>query len=138
MNPTILFTLIVAGALMTGCATRDEAGVPKTRFLTTGVTRDLDSDEDAGNESYQSRSTGPTDHYRTQSDLTMIHRLRRAIDRDDALAPLANHVSLSITDGNVTLRGLVPTEGDKTLFGLKAQKVAGRDNVSNQIAVRGD
>jgi len=55
---------------------------------------------------------------------------------DHSLSIAAHNVKIISENGRVTLRGPVNTEREKTAIASKAQAVAGRDHVYNQLEVK--
>lgn len=70
-------------------------------------------------------------------DQDLSTRVRRAIDDDTALAPMAQDLQVTATNGTVTLRGSVASQSDKDAIGNKAKGVAGVQNVVNNLTVKG-
>jgi hyperosmotically inducible periplasmic protein len=72
-----------------------------------------------------------------KSDLTLTARIRRAIVKDKSLSMMAHNVKIISVNGEVTLRGPVKSEQEKTTVGSKAQAIAGTDRVDNRLEVAG-
>jgi hyperosmotically inducible protein len=72
-----------------------------------------------------------------KSDLTLTARIRRAIVKDKSLSILAHNVKIISRNGEVTLRGPVKSEQEKTTIASKAQAIAGTDRVDNRLEVAG-
>jgi hyperosmotically inducible periplasmic protein len=72
----------------------------------------------------------------TKSDMTTTREIRRAIVKDRSLSILAHNVKIVSVNGKVTLRGPVNTEEEKVTIAGKAQAIAGRGNVDNQLEVK--
>jgi len=72
----------------------------------------------------------------TKADLELTRQIRRAIMKDDSLSMMAHNVKIMSAHGDVTLRGPVATEREKTLVASKAQAIAGVDKVDNQLDVK--
>ncbi len=73
----------------------------------------------------------------TKADLELTRQIRRAVMKDDSLSMMAHNVKIMSEHGDVTLRGPVETEREKTLVASKAQAIAGVDKVDNQLEVKG-
>jgi osmotically-inducible protein OsmY len=71
------------------------------------------------------------------SDVELTRKIRKAVVGDDSLSMLAHNVKIVSANGNVTLRGPVNTELEKTAIASKAQAIAGADKVDNQLEVKG-
>lgn len=72
-----------------------------------------------------------------KGDLTLTARIRRAIVKDKSLSMMAHNVKIISVNGEVTLRGPVKSEREKTTIGSKAQAIAGTDRVDNRLEVAG-
>jgi osmotically-inducible protein OsmY len=70
-----------------------------------------------------------------KTDIKLTRRIRRAVEKDDALSTVAHNVKIVSVNGMVTLRGPVKTEQEKDAIGSKAQMFAGSDKVDNQLEV---
>jgi hyperosmotically inducible periplasmic protein len=72
-----------------------------------------------------------------KSDVEITREIRRAVVKDHSLSMLAHNVKIVSANGNVTLRGPVKTEEEKTAIASKAQAIAGAGKVDDQLEVRG-
>jgi hyperosmotically inducible protein len=70
-----------------------------------------------------------------KSDVDMTRQIRRVIVNDKSLSTYAHNVKIITQHGQVTLKGPVRTEEEKTAVEAKAVGVAGAANVTNQISV---
>ncbi len=75
---------------------------------------------------------------KTDSDLTLMKEIRKAVVGDDSLSTYAHNVKIMAKSGKVTLKGPVHTEEEKSAIEAHAQKIAGETNVVNDITVKGD
>ena len=71
------------------------------------------------------------------SDVKLTRKIRRAVVADHSLSMMAHNVKIVSDKGNVTLRGPVKTEEEKTVIASKAEAIAGTDKVVNQLEVKG-
>ena len=71
-----------------------------------------------------------------KSDLEITREIRRAVVKDHSLSMLAHNVKIASANGNVTLRGPVKTEEEKTAIASKAQAIAGAGKVDDQLEVK--
>jgi hyperosmotically inducible protein len=69
------------------------------------------------------------------ADREMTHKIRKSIHQDKTLSSHAHNIKIISQDGEVTLRGSVRSEDEKSNLQAKAVIVAGADNVSNQLEV---
>lgn len=81
--------------------------------------------------------TPPTADQQSQdtSDLAITRRIREAIHDDKNLSTYASNVKIITQDGKVTLRGPVRSKEEKNDIEAKAVRVAGRENVINELKV---
>ena len=68
-----------------------------------------------------------------KSDVEITREIRRAVVKDHSLSMLAHNVKIVSAKGNVTLRGPVKTEEEKTAIASKAQAIAGAGKVDDQL-----
>src|SRR5580704_14690022 len=72
-----------------------------------------------------------------KADVELTRQIRRAVMKDGSLSMMAHNVKIVSADGDVTLRGPVKTEHEKTVVASKAQAIAGVDKADNQLEVKG-
>lgn len=68
-------------------------------------------------------------------DRELARNIRRALMDDKSLSTYAHNVKVVAQDGQVTLKGPVRTEDEKTAVEAKATEVAGAGHVTNQISI---
>jgi len=73
----------------------------------------------------------------SKGDLKLTAQIRRAIVKDKSLSMLAHNVKIISRNGEVTLRGPVKSEQEKTTVASKAQAIAGTDRVDNRLEAAG-
>jgi hyperosmotically inducible protein len=69
------------------------------------------------------------------SDIDLAARIRKSVMADKSLSTYAHNVKIVSTNGQVTLNGVVRSDEEKSSVGMKAQAVAGKDQVVNDIKV---
>jgi hyperosmotically inducible protein len=72
------------------------------------------------------------------SDRDTMRKIRRAVMNDKSLSTYGHNIKIISQNGKVTLKGTVHTEDEKKSIEAKAIDIAGTDNVTNQITVKGD
>ena len=77
----------------------------------------------------------PTDQAENEADRTITQNVRKAITNDDSLSTDAKNVKVITNDGNVTLRGPVKSNQEKTEVENKAKQITGVKQVDNQLEV---
>ena len=80
-------------------------------------------------------SLTPIKQSETKSDIDLVARIRREINKDDALSITAKNIKIITVDGRVTLRGPVRTEQEKLDIDARAAAIAGSTNVNDQLEV---
>jgi hyperosmotically inducible periplasmic protein len=71
-------------------------------------------------------------------DREIMQEIRQSITADKSLSTFAHNIKVIARHGQVTLKGPVHTEEERTAIETKATEVAGAGNVTNQISVKGD
>ena len=67
------------------------------------------------------------------SDRELTRRIRSALVDDGRLSSAAKNVKVITANGRVTLRGPVNTHQEKQSVGAIAEKLAGKNNVANEL-----
>ena len=130
MNWFVMFLLMTALASTSSCDRGQKSGDQSSRSTP--------ADNTARNERDRSSDTKtPGDQAENEADRTITQQIRQAITSDDSLSTNAQNVKVISQDGNVTLRGPVKSENEKTAIEAKAKQVAGVKRVDNQIEVTG-
>ncbi len=75
------------------------------------------------------------DQSENEADRTITQNVRKAINEDDSLSTNGKNVKIITVDGEVTLRGPVKSEKEKTNIASKAKQIAGVKNVDNQLEI---
>jgi osmotically-inducible protein OsmY len=69
------------------------------------------------------------------ADRLLTQKIRRAVMDDKSLSTYAHNVKIVTIGGQVTLKGPVRSEEEKTSIEAKATELAGAGKVSNQMSV---
>lgn len=70
------------------------------------------------------------------SDRAITQKIRKALIADKSLSSYAHNVKIVTTNGAVTLKGPVKSDGEKQQVGSVAEQVAGAGKVDNQLTVK--
>lgn len=70
-----------------------------------------------------------------EADRAISQSVRHALKDDASLAPQADSIKITTTNGVVTLRGSVKSENDKSEAGKKARFIQGVKAVDNQLGI---
>ena len=77
----------------------------------------------------------PGDQSENEADRTITQNVRKALTNDDSLSTDGKNVKVITSDGNVTLRGPVKSDKEKSEIENKAKQIAGVKKVDNQLEV---
>jgi osmotically-inducible protein OsmY len=69
-------------------------------------------------------------------DRQLTQKIRKAVVADKSLSTYAHNVKIISQDGAVTLKGPVRSEEEKKAVLAKAEEVAGRGKVTDELAVQ--
>jgi hyperosmotically inducible periplasmic protein len=69
------------------------------------------------------------------SDVKLSQRIRKSVMADKNLSTYAHNVKIVSVNGAVTLNGVVKTAHEKSVVAMKAQAIAGKGNVTNDLTV---
>ena len=80
----------------------------------------------------------PTADKQSQSkeDLAITRQICREVVKDKSLSLVAHNCKIITQRGQVTLRGEVKTDAERTTIGDIAARVAGADKVTNSLTVK--
>lgn len=71
----------------------------------------------------------------SEADVELTRKIRRAITKDKSLSTYAHNVKIVAMNGEVTLKGPVKSDKEKTQIETMAADVAGKDKVKSEIEV---
>jgi hyperosmotically inducible protein len=113
-----------------------DAQSPSNTVLPTPATTSVPPDNTKTNVVDKFNSTGTADAQKqSATDIELTSRIRKSVMADKSLSTYAHNVKIVSVNGNVTLNGVVRTEQEKSSIDLKAQAVAGKGNVINDIKI---
>lgn len=69
------------------------------------------------------------------SDVQLTKRIRQSVMADKSLSTYGHNVKIVAVGGTVTLNGVVRSDADKAAIATKAEKVAGKTHVVNDLKV---
>ena len=69
------------------------------------------------------------------ADRELAKKIRQSVVDDKSLSTYAHNVKIVAQDGQVTLKGPVRSEAEKTSIAAKATEIAGAGKVTNEITV---
>jgi osmotically-inducible protein OsmY len=72
----------------------------------------------------------------TRTDRDITQQIRQSIMSDKSLSAYAHNIKIITQEGQVTLKGPVRSESEKQTIETKATKVAGANNVTNDLNVK--
>jgi len=71
-----------------------------------------------------------------RSDRDITQQIRKSITADKSFSEYARNVKVITQNGQVTLKGPVRTEDEKSAIELKAKAIAGEGNVTSDLTVK--
>jgi osmotically-inducible protein OsmY len=71
-----------------------------------------------------------------RSDRDITQHIRKAITADKSFSEYARNVKVITRNGQVTLKGPVRTDDEKSAIEIKAKAIAGDGNVTNDLTVK--
>lgn len=126
-----LSTMLTAGMLGTQIMAEES-----TERMSQERTNDVQADNSEMNKT--NRGTPNADQAKnTLADRETMQKIRKSIMDDESLSVYAQNIKVIAQNGRVTLKGVVHTLEEKNNIGTKATDVAGNDNVTNKITVKG-
>jgi len=78
----------------------------------------------------------PEDQGDSAADRKVTQQIRQAIMADDSLSFASKNIKIITVNGKVTLRGTVPTSGERTTVEGAARKFSGSNQVDNQLEIK--
>jgi hyperosmotically inducible periplasmic protein len=109
---------------------------PANTVLPTPKTTTLPPDDARTNIVDKYNASGTADSQRQdKTDIQLSSRIRKSVMADKSLSTYAHNVKIVSVDGHVTLNGVVRSEEEKNAIDLKAQSIAGKANVTNDIKI---
>ncbi len=75
------------------------------------------------------------DQKENAADRDLAQKIRQAVVGDKSLSTYAHNVKIVAQNGQVTLKGPVRSDAEKTAIAAKATEIAGAGKVTNQITV---
>jgi hyperosmotically inducible protein len=120
-------SLLPVGALVL-CASLMATAVPANQDPRQTPPDNTKRNKDQTNPTADQQKMNPADRAITQ-------KIRKAIHEDSTLSTYAHNIKIITQDGQVTLRGPVRSEEEKTNIEAKAVAVAGEGNVTDQLEI---
>ena len=85
----------------------------------------------------RSKSEATADQAKNNAtDRELMQKIRQALMDDKSLSTYAHNIKVIAQNGQVTLKGPVRTEEEKTAVESKAAEIAGADHVISKLAVK--
>lgn len=69
------------------------------------------------------------------ADISLTRRIRKSVIADKSLSTYAHNVKIVAVNGAVTLNGVVRDSHEKSVIEAKAQAIAGRGNVTDDLTI---
>ena len=127
------FVFVLLIAVMTVACSRDKQNQSANDRTSTNVAAD-NSGRNARDRDGATKTSG--DQSENEADRALTQKIRQAITSDDGLSTNGQNVKIITSGGKVTLRGPVASEDEKRTIEDISAKVAGAENVDNQLEVK--
>jgi len=101
----------------------------------TAFTQDADNTKKNERDKAGENQT-PPNQSNTAEDLQLVKTIRQAVIKEKSLTAVAKNVKIITSGGQVTLRGPVNTEEERTKIESLAKTAAGEGKVTNQLEVK--
>ena len=96
------------------------------------------ADNTQRNSSEQNKNTDTAEKQsNNKDDLALTQKIRQEVVKDGSLSMNAKNIKIIVRDGKVMLRGPVDSQQEKDTIGAKAGRIAGTNQVNNQLEVKG-
>jgi hyperosmotically inducible periplasmic protein len=73
-----------------------------------------------------------------KDDLALTQKIRQEVLKEGTLSMNAKNIKIIVRDGKVMLRGPVDSQQEKDTIASKANEIAGKDKVENQLEVKAE
>jgi hyperosmotically inducible protein len=98
-----------------------------------------EADNTKSNSSEQNKSTETAEKQsNSKDDLALTQKIRQAVMKDGSLSMNGKNVKIIAQDGKVSLKGPVDSQQEKDTIAAKADEIAGKDKVDNQLEVKSE
>lgn len=93
-------------------------------------------DNSKSNENPVNSKTSTADNQKNDAtDLSLTQQIRKSVLADKSLSTYAHNVKIIAVNGSVTLNGVVRDGHEKSVVEQKAQAIAGKGNVTNDLTI---
>jgi hyperosmotically inducible protein len=97
------------------------------------------ADNTERNSSEQNKSTETAEKQsNSKDDLALTQRIRQAVMKDGSLSMNGKNVKIIAREGQVSLKGPVDSQEEKDSIAAKADEIAGKGKVDNQLEVKAE
>src|SRR5581483_7368380 len=126
---------------MTACAFLLTLGTLPAHALDSDKSINADNMNNADNTKVNARDREATEPTADQaqnnmSDREIMQKIRKAVVADKSLSTYAHNVKIISENGKVTLKGPVRNDAERENIVSKAVKIAGEDNVNDELSVK--
>lgn len=133
---TMLLILAAVTVLLVGCSTNSSTTPDSDKKESVPASTMPAADNTNRNERDQTRNTTtPLDQQENAADLEITQKIRQAIIADTTLSVNAKNIKIITANRSVTLRGVIANADERKKIVTCANKVAGRQNVSDLLEI---
>lgn len=130
VHRNVVRSLLCAGLLL-GTGALASAQEPSTQQASPAP------DNTKVNERDQRQSEPTADQQKdNRSDRDITQQIRQSLMKDKSLSTYAHNIKIVTQDGQVTLKGPVRTEDEKSAIEAKATEVAGEHKVTSELNIK--
>src|ERR1700719_1657831 len=98
-----------------------------------------EADNTKRNSSEQNKKTDTAEKQaNNKDDLALTQKILQAVMNEGSLSMNAKNVKIIAQDGKITLKGPVDSQQEKDTIGTKAEEIAGKDKIDNQLEVKAE
>jgi len=109
---------------------------PAAATAKSGSTATTPADNTKTNETNASNMAATADAQKDDTrDLGLTKRIRQSVMADKSLSTYAHNVKIVSVNGTVTLNGVVRSIDEKRSIAMKAEAVAGKEHVVNDLKI---
>jgi osmotically-inducible protein OsmY len=145
-NSLVFFLAVPLSLWVSGCADKmsnaDSSSQPNSSVMVVpNPTNAVSADADNSAKNKRDRegyTLTPGDQGTSPADQDLTQRIRQALVSDTNYSMTAKNIKIITVNGNVTLRGPVNSDAEKSGVVSLAQTIAGNAHVEDQLEVKGN
>ena len=105
----------------------------------SAASKSTEADNTKRNSTEENRNTDTAEKQSNdKDDLALTQKIRQEVVKEGSLSMNAKNIKIIVRDGKVMLRGPVDSQQEKDSIATKANEIAGKDKVENQLEVKAE